>query len=101
MLRVVPPGGGPAVALAERALMLEPGASEEAVALRVPDARLWGLDDPQLYRLEVELRDASGATLDILANTFGIRTVEIRDRRLYLNGEWVRLTGITRHEDSP
>ncbi|RWN62294.1 glycoside hydrolase family 2 TIM barrel-domain containing protein [Mesorhizobium sp.] len=101
MLRVVPPGGGPAVALAERALMLEPGASEEAVALRVPDARLWGVDDPQLYRLEVELRDASGATLDILANTFGIRTVEIRDRRLYLNGEWVRLTGITRHEDSP
>ena len=31
----------------------------------------------------------------------GARTLELRDRRLYLNGEHVRLSGMTRHEDSP
>jgi beta-glucuronidase len=71
------------------------------VSLRVPDARLWHFDDPALYRLEVELRDAKGTALDLHSDTFGVRTVEIRDRRLYLNGERVRLTGMTRHEESP
>ena len=31
---------------------------------------------------------------------FGLRTVEIRDRHLLLNGQRVRLTGMTRHTDS-
>ena len=39
--------------------------------------------------------------LDERAESFGIRTVEIRDRGLWLNGERVRLTGMTRHEESP
>ncbi len=42
-----------------------------------------------------------GAVLDERSEAFGIRTVEIRDRGLWLNGERVRLTGITRHEESP
>jgi len=39
--------------------------------------------------------------LDRLEEAFGIRTVEVRDRGLWLNGARVRLTGITRHEESP
>jgi beta-glucuronidase len=101
LLRVVSPDGGPAVASAERALTLSPGASDHAVSLRVPEAQLWNVDDPKLYRLDVELRDAKGATLDTHSDTFGIRTIEIRDRRLYVNGDRVRLTGMTRHEESP
>jgi hypothetical protein len=101
LLRVIAPGGGPPVVSAERALTLRPGASEETVELRVPEAQLWALDDPRLYRLEVELRDAKGATIDLASDTFGIRTVEIRDRHLLVNGERVRLTGMTRHEESP
>ena len=47
------------------------------------------------------MQDGSGAVLDRLEESFGLRTVEIRDRGLWLNGERVRLTGMTRHEESP
>jgi beta-galactosidase/beta-glucuronidase len=42
-----------------------------------------------------------GVVLDRRSDPFGLRTIEIRDRRLYVNGVAVRLTGLTRHEDSP
>ena len=38
--------------------------------------------------------------LDEDSDTFGLRKIEIRDRRLFVNGEQVRLTGLARHEDS-
>ena len=65
------------------------------------DIRLWDLDHPNLYRLSVELRDADGALLDRHESEFGLRTIEIRNRHLLLNGERVRLVGMTRHADSP
>ena len=42
-----------------------------------------------------------GHSSGFLTDQFGCRTLEIRDRHMYLNGEQVRLTGMTRHEDSP
>jgi beta-glucuronidase len=71
------------------------------LALEVSDPRLWHFDHPSLYRLIVDVEDASGAVLDRLEESFGLRTVELRDRGLWLNGERVRLTGVTRHEESP
>jgi beta-glucuronidase len=72
-----------------------------SLEVEVPEPKLWHFDHPNLYRLAVEVQDASGALLDRLEESFGLRTVEIRDRGLWLNGERVRLTGITRHEESP
>ncbi len=57
----------------------------------VENARLWHFDHPNLYRLEIEL--SSG---HVLATTFGIRKIEVRDCRFYLNGERVRLMGVER-----
>jgi beta-galactosidase/beta-glucuronidase len=70
-------------------------------ALTLPDVRRWSIDDSFLYRSEVTLLTSSGHVLDVLTDSFGVRTIEIRDRHLYLNGNPVRLTGVTRHEDSP
>jgi beta-glucuronidase len=50
--------------------------------------------------MAIEVKDQAGAVLDRREESFGIRRVEIRDRGLWLNGERVRLTGITRHEES-
>jgi beta-galactosidase/beta-glucuronidase len=63
--------------------------------------RLWHFDHPHLYRWSAALRDRNGQRLHTAAVTFGIRTVELRGARLYLNGEPVRLVGVTRHADSP
>ncbi|HKQ53901.1 MAG TPA: glycoside hydrolase family 2 TIM barrel-domain containing protein, partial [Pyrinomonadaceae bacterium] len=101
LIRAIPDAGGAAVAEARMDVMLRPGAQEQNLALRIENVRLWHFDRPNLYRMEVELRDAKGELLDSLGDNFGARTLEPRDRHLYLNGERVRLSGMTRHEDSP
>ncbi|MFZ0637646.1 MAG: glycoside hydrolase family 2 TIM barrel-domain containing protein [Candidatus Acidiferrales bacterium] len=95
--------GGDAVPVAkvERKIDLAPGAQELDLTFRIPSVRLWHFDQPNLYDLAAEVVDASGKEIDSLSDHFGARTVEIKDNQLYLNGEPVRLTGMTRHEDSP
>ena len=82
-------------------LVLGGGDQEAPITLDLANPKLWGIDHPDLYRLVVDLRDSAGRALDSHSDTFGVRTVEIRDRHLLINGERVRLTGLARHEDSP
>jgi hypothetical protein len=84
-----------------RSVPLAPGATDIAVSLKLDHPKLWSIDQPNLYRLVVELTDRNHRLLDENSDTFGVRSVEIRDRHLLLNGERVRLTGLARHEDSP
>ncbi|MCW5962857.1 MAG: beta galactosidase jelly roll domain-containing protein [Bryobacterales bacterium] len=72
----------------------------EAVTLKIPPvtlsgAKLWHIDHPFLYRLEMELRTASHAP-HRFAETFGVRSFEIRDGAFYLNGERIRPMGVER-----
>jgi beta-glucuronidase len=69
-------------------------------SLRVPSARFWGPGDPFLYPLTVSLTDGDRVT-DIYQLEIGIRTVEVRGDRLYLNGEPITLRGFGKHEDFP
>jgi beta-glucuronidase len=78
-----------------------PGASTVQLNFTIAHPELWDLDRPALYRIAVELRDARSLSLDTRDDSFGLRTIAIRDRHLFLNGKQVRLTGIARHEDSP
>ena len=95
------PGARRPVATGERKLELPPGASAQTMILRLDSPKLWDFDHPNLYRLETRLTDPASALIDSRSDEFGVRKIEIRDRRLFLNGERVRLSGITRHEDSP
>ena len=45
--------------------------------------------------------NANGNVLHTDEVTIGIRSVELKDGYYYLNGEPVRLVGITRHADYP
>jgi beta-glucuronidase len=84
-----------------RSITLGSGITDTAVSLVVPKPKLWGIDHPNVYRMVVQLAARNGEPLDEHVDTFGVRTFEIRDRHLLINGERVRLTGIARHEDSP
>jgi beta-glucuronidase len=75
-------------------------AAELDASLHIATPRLWGIDHPNLYRMAVEVRDESGKLVDEQSDTFGLRTIEIRDRHLLINGERMRLTGLARHEES-
>lgn len=83
-----------------RALQLERGKRSIPVSITLKAPKLWNIGQPNVYRAVVEIRDAAGRVLDEHSDTFGIRAIEIRDRHLLLNGERVRLTGMTRHEES-
>jgi beta-glucuronidase len=47
------------------------------------------------------LQAVDGALFHTADETFGVRAIEVRAAHLYLNGEPVRLVGLTRHADSP
>jgi beta-glucuronidase len=63
--------------------------------------KLWHFDHPNLYRWSASLLDGEGQVLHTNEVTIGIRFVELKDGYFYLNGEPVRLVGVTRHADYP
>ena len=83
-----------------RSLTVSPPETKIELSLEVDSPKLWGIDHPNVYRMAVELKDERGKILDQQSDTFGLRQIEIRDRHLFVNGEQVRLTGMTRHEES-
>ncbi len=93
--------GDSPVATEDQKILAHPGAQTVEAALQIPAVKLWGIDTPFLYRSEVRAVAEDGQVLDDHSDNFGVRTIEIHDRHLYLNGQRVRLTGLTRHEDSP
>jgi beta-galactosidase/beta-glucuronidase len=46
---------------------------------------LWSPEDPNLYDLRLELLDAGGEILDTVDSYFGMRKIEVRDGKVYLN----------------
>jgi len=95
------PEGGVAAQADGRLALAAGQTGEQMVALKISHPELWNIAAAKLYSIEVELLDGAGRPLDRRSDAFGLRTIEIRDRRLYVNGVAVRLTGLTRHEDSP
>lgn len=72
------------------------GADHVRVELPIPDPLLWDIGQPQLYSLEAALMPAagSGAALDILSDSFGMRTIATSpDGKLLLNGRPIYLRG--------
>ena len=92
--------GGQTVAETSETFSLPPGISNRIVSFKLTNIHRWSIDHPNLYRLCVKL-ESGGKVLDTRQDTFGLRQIEIRDRHLLINGERVRLTGMTRHEESP
>ena len=59
---------------------------------------LWNLDDPYLYRIQVNLKRA-GKIVDGQTLKFGFRTVEIKPNGLFLNGKKTKILGVNCHQD--
>jgi beta-galactosidase/beta-glucuronidase len=57
------------------------------VRLALDQVVAWSPDAPHLYDLEVRLVDAADNELDHVATYFGMRTIETRQGRVWLNGE--------------
>lgn len=98
---VFAPDGGK-VSSTREALQLPAGGKRSVdLALSIARPQLWNIGDGRLYRVVTELQEADGRVLDVRTDTLGLRRIELRDRKLWVNDSPVRLTGLTRHEDSP
>lgn len=93
--------GGPALESASQTISVSPGVTEPVLSFELPHPHLWNLDMPYLYTVKTTLTRDNGAYVDSVSDHIGIRTILIRDRRLYINGQQVRLSGLDCHEDSP
>jgi beta-mannosidase len=75
----------------ERELQVEEGENRYEIGFRVPDVRIWSTWDrgeQPLYELVLRCAGAEGRT------RLGACTVELRDWKVYLNGERIFLRGI-------
>ena len=54
---------------------------------------LWHFNEPNLYHIETTL-NINGVAVHQHQDRFGIRKIEVKDRKFYLNGEQVRLVGL-------
>ncbi len=73
--------------------------TDRRATVRVPDFRLWSPERPALHT--VSIRPVGDAAAEPVSARFGIRTIEARARRLWLNGKPLYLKGFNRHEAHP
>ena len=85
--------GTPPLAESDFALPLKAGQHEQRLVLEVPTAELWCPANPHRYRLVAQLIDHTGYAAQIEAR-FGLRKIEARGRKIYLNNEPIYLDGI-------
>lgn len=69
---------------------------QACVRTRVAQPQLWSLTSPHLHQAEVGMVGG-----DAVACRFGLRHVEARSGKLWLNGEVLQLRGYNRHEWHP
>jgi hypothetical protein len=89
-IEVIDPDG---VALEPRESIPEAGATAGLVRLQIPEAQLWDIGRPALYRATVSLIDDSGALIDVVTDRFGMREIRTAEGRVLLNGQPVFLLG--------
>lgn len=89
VLRLSSPAGAPAN-----------GRAELQLTGSIAAPKLWNAEDPNLYRATVCLR-SDGRDIDATTIRFGVRSVEVRDGNLRVNGKDVLFRGVNRHEFHP
>jgi beta-glucuronidase len=104
------PGDGTGGAPQGEVVTLAPGQVRAVTfELPIPEAEVWDTSSPRLYTAEVtlfkgrgagQLRNGNGSVDDRLSVNYGMRTVEVADGRLQLNGRPIFLKGVNWHEET-
>ncbi|RJP72758.1 MAG: hypothetical protein C4532_05630 [Candidatus Abyssobacteria bacterium SURF_17] len=76
------------------------GDGHAQVEIGIPKPALWHPDSPHLYHATVTLLKNT-KPIDEYHTEFGIRTVEVTENQMLLNGKPIYLQGACKHEDFP
>jgi len=60
----------------------------------------WSAEKPNLYDLTIELLDESEQPIEMFSKRIGFRSSEIKNGQFLINGEYVLVKGVNRHEHS-
>ncbi|WP_285695180.1 glycoside hydrolase family 2 TIM barrel-domain containing protein [Actinomadura sp. NBRC 104412] len=93
------PDGRPVTTFSGRANVTGDGATLR-MSVPVSNPAKWSDETPSLYRLRLELSGPSGVVHSVWEEV-GFREIEIRDRRLLVNGKRVLIKGVNRPETDP
>ena len=64
----------------------------------IPNAKPWTAETPNLYTLELILRDSDKNIQEVIRRPTGFRTIEIKGSVFLVNGVPVKIKGVNRHE---
>ncbi len=67
----------------------------------IPKVLSWSAEIPELYQLDIVVKDKKGKVLEAVSKKIGFRTSEIKDGRYLLNGKVILFKGVDRHEHDP
>jgi beta-galactosidase len=77
------------------------GKSKAVITSTIPSVKPWSAEIPNLYTLNMTLKDKSGNVLEAISRKTGFRTVEIVGRDMLVNGKRIFIKGVNRHETHP
>ncbi|PLS09704.1 beta-glucuronidase [Neobacillus cucumis] len=69
-------------------------------SILIPNVKLWEPLNAYLYTLHIKLTK-DGNTIDVYEQPFGVRTVEVKDGKFFINNKPFYFKGFGKHEDSP
>ena len=88
--------------LADTTVPLNAGSDWTTLQLNVSAPALWTAETPNLYKAQFSLLDKEGKVLHHETETFGFRTIEVRESDgLYVNGVRINVRGVNRHSFRP
>ena len=88
--------------LTETTVPVKAGGDWTSIQLNVSNPALWTAETPNLYKAHFSLLDKNGKVLHNETETFGFRTIEVRESDgLYVNGVRINVRGVNRHSFRP
>lgn len=64
----------------------------------VSQPRQWNAEHPALYQLLLTLYDEAGNVISVVPQRIGFRDICVRDGLFYVNGRYLKLHGVNRHD---
>ena len=67
-------------------------------SMRVKQPKQWNAEHPNLYLLLITLHDSNGEIVEVVPQQVGFRDIKVRDGLFYVNGRYLKLHGVNRHD---
>lgn len=67
----------------------------------IRDPKLWSAENPYLYTVNIELLDENGKVTETTTQQYGFRHIEIRNKKVFINGMLTLFKGANRHDTHP